>query len=266
MSKLNDPSLKKNGRRTSTNVPESRPSDIPEFSEEHPPTGDLLYYWKQRNNLFSRYEEGVWLTHDAWYEVTPENVAEKISQHILQSPIETVIDAFCGVGGNTIQFALSASCKRVIAIDTNPTAILCAKHNAHIYGVLDKIEFIVGDFFELLNAKESILKADAVFLSPPWGGPTYRNDKIFDLDTMLPYSASFIFNQASKISKNIALYIPRTSNLNQVAKLVPEGQKIQAVHYCVRKRSKALTVYFGQLSKIKAEGVSAEEEEEEEEL
>lgn len=182
----------------------------------------------------------------------------KISQHILQSPIETVIDAFCGVGGNTIQFALSASCKRVIAIDTNPTAILCAKHNAHIYGVLDKIEFIVGDFFELVNAKESILKADAVFLSPPWGGPTYRNDKIFDLDTMLPYSAyvhppcvrpsnwsvtntgqrSFIFTQASKISKNIALYIPRTSNLNQVAELVPEGQKIQAVHYCVQKRSK----------------------------
>lgn len=113
----------------------------------------------------------------------------KISQHILQPPIETVIDAFCGVGGNTIQFALSASCKRVIAIDTNPTAILCAKHNAQIYGVLEKIEFIVGDFFELLNAKESILKADAVFLSPPWGGPTYRSDKIFDLDTMSPYSA-----------------------------------------------------------------------------
>lgn len=93
------------------------------------------------------------------------------------------------MGGNTIQFALSASCKRVIAIDTNPSAILCAKHNAQIYGVLEKIEFIVGDFFELLNTKESRLKADAVFLSPPWGGPTYRNDKIFDLDTMLPYSA-----------------------------------------------------------------------------
>lgn len=55
--------------------------------------------------------------------------------------------------------------------------------------MLEKIEFIVGDFFQLVNAKESRLKADAVFLSPPWGGPSYRNDKIFDLDTMLPYSA-----------------------------------------------------------------------------
>lgn len=119
----------------------------------------------------------------------PFNISRRIAGHIIQSPIETVIDAFCGVGGNTIQFALSASCKRVIAIDTNPTAILCAKHNAQIYGVLEKIEFIVGDFFELLSANEPRLKADAVFLSPPWGGPTYRNDEIFDLDAMAPYSA-----------------------------------------------------------------------------
>jgi trimethylguanosine synthase len=99
-----------------------------------------------------------------------------------------VIDAFCGVGGNTIQFALSTSCKRVIAIDKSPTAILCAKHNAQIYGVSEKIEFIVGDFFELISTRGSELKSDAVFLSPPWGGPTYRNDEIFDLDTMEPYT------------------------------------------------------------------------------
>lgn len=114
------------------------------------------------------------------------------------------------MGGNTIQFALSASCKRVIAIDTNPSAILCAKHNAQIYGVLEKIEFIVGDFFELLNTKESRLKADAVFLSPPWGGPTYRNDKIFDLDTMLPYSA-YVHPLASELvghNRSVADAIP----------------------------------------------------------
>ena len=35
----------------------------------------------------------------------------------------------------------------VIAIDIDPVKIACAKHNAKIYGVLDKIEFITGDFF-----------------------------------------------------------------------------------------------------------------------
>lgn len=44
-----------------------------------------------------------------------------------------------------------------------------AKHNAEVYGVAHKIEFIVGDFFDIAPT----IKADLVFLSPPWGGPTY---------------------------------------------------------------------------------------------
>lgn len=44
-----------------------------------------------------------------------------------------------------------------------------ARHNAAIYGVADRIEFIVGDFLTLADS----LKADIIFLSPPWGGPQY---------------------------------------------------------------------------------------------
>ena len=36
----------------------------------------------------------------------------------------------------------------VIAIDVDPVKINCAKHNAKIYGVLDKIQFVSGDFFD----------------------------------------------------------------------------------------------------------------------
>jgi trimethylguanosine synthase len=39
----------------------------------------------------------------------------------------------------------------VIAIDVDPVKISCAKHNAKLYGVLDKIEFITGDFFEQIH-------------------------------------------------------------------------------------------------------------------
>jgi tRNA G37 N-methylase Trm5 len=38
---------------------------------------------------------------------------------------------------------------QVIAIDIDPTRVEYARHNAEIYGVADKIEFIVGDFFQL---------------------------------------------------------------------------------------------------------------------
>jgi hypothetical protein len=56
-----------------------------------------------------------------------------------------------------------------------------AKHNAAIYGVAECIEFIVGDFFQLAP----LLKADVVFLSPPWGGPSYLNAENYDLQSML---------------------------------------------------------------------------------
>jgi len=39
----------------------------------------------------------------------------------------------------------------VIAIDIDPVKISCAKHNAKIYGVMDKIEFINGDFFSQVH-------------------------------------------------------------------------------------------------------------------
>jgi 23S rRNA G2445 N2-methylase RlmL len=38
----------------------------------------------------------------------------------------------------------------VIAIDIDETKLYCAKNNASIYGVEDKIEFILGDFYNLV--------------------------------------------------------------------------------------------------------------------
>ena len=53
-----------------------------------------------------------------------------------------------GVGGNTIQFAL-AGCF-VIAIDIDPGRLAMAKNNAAVYGVEHKIQFILGDFFDII--------------------------------------------------------------------------------------------------------------------
>ena len=64
------------------------------------------------------------------------------------SRCDVIVDGFCGVGGNAIQFAFT--CERVIAIDIDPTKIELARHNAAVYGVADRIEFIVGDFFKVV--------------------------------------------------------------------------------------------------------------------
>ena len=38
----------------------------------------------------------------------------------------------------------------VIAIDIDPVKIACARRNAELYGVADRIEFLVGDYLHIM--------------------------------------------------------------------------------------------------------------------
>ena len=101
----------------------------------------------------------------------------------------------------------------MIAVDIDPVKIENCKHNAEIYGVQDKIEYIVGDFMELA----STLEADAVFLSPPWGGPGYQSAKVFDIETMIPMNGFKLFQTDTEISKNVSYFLPKNVDLKQVS-------------------------------------------------
>ena len=120
-----------------------------------------------------------------------------------------------------------------------------------------------------------------LFASPPWGGPGYSTDAIFDLSTMEPYALARL--HAAYRAMDHALYLPRTSDLRQIARLAPaqpahpgkaeeqeEGgsssstkekkkkkKKIEVVQYCVEGASKALVAY------IPAVTTTREEEEQE---
>ena len=52
----------------------------------------------------------------------------------------------------------------MIAIDIDPVKLAYARHNAAIYGVEDRIDFICGDFFKIILQ----LVADVVFLRSVW--------------------------------------------------------------------------------------------------
>ena len=86
-------------------------------------------YWYQRHRLFKKWDLGITLDTEAWFSVTPEVIAEhhavrcseiaaslRSSQH---GPV--MLDAFCGAGGNTIQFALKKM--NVVAVDNRPETI-----------------------------------------------------------------------------------------------------------------------------------------------
>ncbi|KAJ9640761.1 putative diacylglycerol O-acyltransferase tgs1 [Knufia peltigerae] len=240
---------------------------------------DLQKYWHQGYSIFSKYDDGIWMTDDAWFGVTHESVAKyvaylqlqsrsnkgsTIAKHVSEATNRSIIvDAFCGVGGNTIAFALSGKFKRVYAIEKDAATLACAKHNAEIYGVADKITWFHGDCFEILGAMEGrtektvdALKAivgqfGLIFASPPWGGPSYRNAEVFDLESMEPYTFSHLYKSFQRVTSNVVLYLPRTSDLRQVANVVQEDKKVQVVHYCTNGTSRALCTYLGDWAPLK---------------
>jgi len=197
-------------------------------------------YWAQRYRLFSLYDEGVKLDHESWYSVTPEKIAQHIAE---RCRCDVIVDGFCGVGGNAIQFAFT--CERVIAIDIDPRKIELARINAAVYGVQDRIEFIVGDFFQVLPS----LKADVVFLSPPWGGPEYLAQDTFDLkDCGGCVDGYQVFKTAKTVTDNIAYFVPRNTNVDQLASLTECGDTFEVEQNILTRKFKTLTAYYGDLA------------------
>lgn len=91
---------------------------------------------------------------------TGENIARYIASRF--KPEWRVADLTCGLGGNLI--FLAEQCREVLALDKDELNLNCAKLNAELYGVKNKINFILGEVREKLEAGQ--IKADAFFLDP----------------------------------------------------------------------------------------------------
>uniref|UniRef100_A0A1J3D497 Trimethylguanosine synthase n=1 Tax=Noccaea caerulescens TaxID=107243 RepID=A0A1J3D497_NOCCA len=197
-------------------------------------------YWCQRYILFSRFDEGIKMDEEGWFSVTPEPIAKHHATRCCDGGI--VIDCFTGVGGNAIQFASRNHC--VIAIDLDPKKLELAQHNASIYGVADKIDFVMGDFFDLAHN----LKAGTVFLSPPWGGPDYVKASTYDMKTMLrPRDGDALFKAAMNIASRIIMFLPRNVDVNQLAELALSTSppwSLEVEKNYLNGKLKAITAYY----------------------
>ncbi|KAK9271375.1 hypothetical protein L1049_026965 [Liquidambar formosana] len=207
-------------------------------------SANISKYWWQRYLLFSRFDDGIKMDEEGWYSVTPEPIARHQASRCGSG---IIVDCFTGVGGNAIQFAQRS--RHVIAIDIDPKKIDYAKHNAAIYEVDDLIDFIVGDSF-LLAPK---LKADTVFLSPPWGGPDYARVETYDIKTMLkPHDGYFLFNTAKEIASRIVMFLPRNVDLGQLAELSLSANppwSLEVEKNFINGKFKAITAYFSDTSR-----------------
>ncbi|RCK55238.1 Trimethylguanosine synthase [Candida viswanathii] len=183
-------------------------------------------FWKRRYQLFSKFDDGIYLNSELWYSVTPEDIAQYTAELFrrLLPNATSCADLCCGGGGNTIQFAKLFD--SVGAIDINTVNLYCTAHNCEVYGTRDNVWMVEGDWNEMseLNEDGSVdyewIKGesegvDFIFSSPPWGGTGYDRD-VYDLESMEPFPLTRMLTQLKRYTKNIGLFLPKLSDLDQL--------------------------------------------------
>lgn len=230
-------------------------------------------YWAQRYRFFSRFAEGIQLDDEGWFSVTPELIAAHIAERVwastlrsfppvprpllvakssrskkVQTPQATplLLDAFCGAGGNAIQFARTVpESSLVFAVDIDPNRIKMAQHNAGIYGVASRIEFVLADSLRLPTRLGRAM--DAIFLSPPWGGPDYIHQEYYDLASIQPIPGDAMVRHYKAMCPNIALLVPRNVKQAQLFALADPGAAVEVEGNYLTGKLKTVTAYYGSL-------------------
>ena len=73
------------------------------------------------------------------------------------------------------------------------------------------------------------------------------------LQTMIPMDGIEIFNAALQITENIAYYVPRNVNTDQMASLAGPGGHVELEQNLLNGKLKTITAYFGELVMPEAE-------------
>ena len=197
------------------NTPESLFIKGRKDPDEYPEQERYNHYYCQRFYFFSLFDKGIQMDKESWYSVTPEEISEYMASIIQDSPNSTILDAFCGCGGNVISF--SKKFKKVFANDLFQEKINMTKNNTKIYNCPNNIVYYTNDFLKLNLGKEKI---DYVFLSPPWGGPEYKNETAYSLKKWIMPDIDNIIQKSLSISENIMIYLPRNTDLEELANII----------------------------------------------
>jgi release factor glutamine methyltransferase len=154
-----------------------------------------------------------------------------LAENLVVDKNDVVLDV--GTGCGILGILAAKKARRVVAVDVNPHAVCCAKMNAELNGVAEKIETLRSDLFKAIkkNVKFDLIIFNAPYLPSEmreeknwieraWaGGPTGR--QLID---------QFILQAPSYLKKGGKILLVQ-STLSDVEETV---QKLRERQFCVR--------------------------------
>jgi trimethylguanosine synthase len=108
------------------------------------------------------------------FSLTPRPIAEAHAAAL--EPKSTIIDPFCGLGGDAIAMALAGH--SVLASDSSLARVNLAEQNAAHFDAQTKIEFSTQEATHAIGAGLTAHPGACLFLDPPWGGPDWNRDSM----------------------------------------------------------------------------------------
>lgn len=153
------------------------------------------------DNKFSR---KIFADEDAYYMSCPEVVGTHLAEQL--SKYKSAIELCCAVGMTAIQLAKKLDL--VTAVDISENRIKDARKNARVYGVEDKINFIVGDVLDENMLEKQ--KADVAILDPDWSAE--GDEKSLHVDSIDGTQPNMrqMYNLTKKyITPNIVIRVPK---------------------------------------------------------
>ena len=94
----------------------------------------------------------------------------------------TIIDAFAGIGGDTIYF--SKYYNQIHSIEKNNIHFEVLSNNVNVLD-LENVKLYNGNFMDIIKKNNLIDSKYILYMDPPWGGPEYKKHKYIDLEIEL---------------------------------------------------------------------------------
>jgi len=173
-------------------------------------------------------------------QATSEKIAIHIAKRFKKEMVVT--DLGCGIASNSIFIAKKVS--QVLAVEKDESTFLCAKENARVYKVDDKIKFINTDVYEFIKSKD-FKKVDAVFIDPARNRDnTTKTRSILNSEPKILEILPKIFKQ----TKNVAIKISPAFDWQEIS-LLPEEPEIEVISE--KNNCKLAILWFGDFKKNK---------------